>query len=63
MTIFYWCDGTWCHANELDQMAHRSDDFGTLQFDDEKADDEIDLIVHAQVAHENALFGAVFLEK
>lgn len=49
--IFFWADGTWCDAHELqDMLAWKSDDYGTLKLPEEIADERIDVIVHEKVS-------------
>lgn len=31
--ILLWADGTWCYAEELDEMSHMSDDFERVPVD------------------------------
>jgi hypothetical protein len=33
--ILVWADGTWCYAEELEEMNHMSDDFAVLPVDSE----------------------------
>lgn len=51
MRILYWPDGCWCEESELPQMAHKSDDFGTLVLPDENhyEDWQVDMLVQEQL--------------
>jgi hypothetical protein len=58
--VYYWCDGCWCYYNEIGQMAHKSDDYTTLEVPDEFCDLEIDAQVHDLVAKETIAFAELF---
>ena len=49
MTIYYWPDGTWCTEDEIEEMTHMSDDYGTFTSfaTDEEIDDEVQKLISA----------------
>ena len=49
MLIHFWPDGCWCHPDELDQMTHKSDDYGSLELPDDTDEHQIDTLVFDEV--------------
>jgi len=46
MYIYYWCDGTWCHAEYIDQYGWMSDDTTMVRVSDRWTDEQINTFVH-----------------
>jgi hypothetical protein len=43
MIIYCWADGTWCTEDDIEEMTHMSDDYGTFTSfaTDEEIEEEV----------------------
>jgi len=49
VTIYYWCDGTWCHEENLAEYGWMSDDTIATKVPEAWTDEQIDTFVHNQI--------------
>lgn len=48
--IYYWADGTWCDADQIDQYGWKSDDFGVAEVPWEESDEMVGRMVDSWVS-------------
>ena len=50
--IYVWSDGTWCHAEDIEEYGWMSDDYETVWVNCEADHDSIDAAVAAYISSE-----------